>query len=431
LACALALSGACSSPDRSGAPPRNLLLVSVDTLRADHVSAYGYERETTPNIDAFAAESVLFERAYSHISSTVPAFASVMTSKYPHHHGVIETYNFALGRDENTMAERLAAAGLRTAAFIGIGILMPRKGLGQGFETYSVAPFEERNYWRPAAQVTDDALAWLRANRDHPFFLWVHYFEPHQPYDIVPAEYLERFRSAAAPQTLEALKTTPAVYERRRQIIDRYDGALAWVDHQVGRLLRGLEEHGLRDRTMIVFTADHGEGLGEHGLHGHVLQIYEPLVHVPLVVHVPGNVPGRVSRNVEHVDVLPTVLHKLGVEGAASLDGRVLPLDGAAHASRDAFAETWVQGKGRKVMINDGRWKLILSDPGFGNGTRELYDLGADPLELDDVAAREPERAAELEARLRAWMAGPPVGHQFIGHGDQERAMLRALGYVE
>ena len=134
LASAVAFLGACSSPESPAAPPRNLLLVSVDTLRADHVSAYGYERETTPHIDAFAAESVLFERAYSHISSTVPAFASVMTSKYPHHHGVIETYNFALGRDENTMAERLAAAGRRTAAFLGIGILMPRKGLAQGFE---------------------------------------------------------------------------------------------------------------------------------------------------------------------------------------------------------------------------------------------------------------------------------------------------------
>jgi arylsulfatase len=430
LASALALFGACSSPDSPAAPPRNLLFISVDTLRADHVSAYGYERETTPNIDAFAAESILFERAYSHISSTVPAFASVMTSKYPHHHGVIETYNFALGRDENTMAERLGAAGLQTAAFIGIGILMPRKGLAQGFETYSVAPFADGNYWRPAAQVTDDALAWLRANHGDPFFLWVHYFEPHQPYEIVPAEYLDRFGSAAAPQALEALKSNPAVHQRRRQIIDRYDGALAWVDHQVGRLLHGLDEHGLRDRTMIVFTADHGEGLGEHGLHGHVLQIYEPLVHVPLVVHVPGNVPGRVSHNVEHVDILPTVLHELGVEGGPGFDGRGLPLDGA-HSPRDVFAETWVQNKGRKAMINDGRWKLILSDPGFGNGTRELYDLGADPLELEDMTAREPERAAELEARLRAWMAGPPVGHQFIGHGDQERAMLRALGYVE
>lgn len=432
LVCGLTALSACSDNQAAAQrPPANLVLISIDALRADHVSAYGYDRPTTPNIDALAAESVLFERAYSHISSTVPAFASVMTSKYPHHHGVIETYNFALSEDENTMAERLRAAGLKTAALLGVGILMPTKGLNQGFETYSVAPFRERDYWLPAPHVTDAALKWLEENHHSRFFLWVHYFEPHQPYDIVPEGYRNRFLAAPGPKALSALRKKPGLYRHRKKIIDEYDGAVAFVDSQVGRLLGRLKEMGLRDRTMLVLTGDHGEGLLEHGLHGHVLQIYEPLVRVPLIIYVPRIRPSRVVDNVEHIDILPTVLHQFGLDVAPSFDGRVLPLDGSAYPPRDAYAETWVSGQGRKVMINDGRWKLIMSDPGFGADERELYDLQSDPGESVNLAAQEYEKTAELEERLLGWMKDYVAGHHFIGSTPAEVEMLKSLGYIE
>jgi arylsulfatase A-like enzyme len=437
--CVLTTLAGCAEP-----PPRkpvNLVLITLDACRAGELSAYGYERKTTPNIDALAAKSVLFERAYSQAASTAPSLSSLMTSKWVHQHGVIQTYNFALGSQEQTLAERLRAAGLVTAAFAGIGILMPSRRLDQGFMTYSFTNFTNDKYWKPANELTDEAIAWLDATHEAPFFLWVHYFEPHLPYDIVPAEFLERFVDSPTNNfEYHRRGITAAQQTHLKGLIDSYDGSLAWADSQVGRLLERIAALGLLDRTMIILTADHGEGLGEHGLHGHVFELYQQEVRVPLLIYLPGVQPARVTKVVGHVDLLPTVLAQLGLPTEGEMAGIALPLPMAPGAeatiddlypNRPMFSETWLPN-GRKTMITRGRWKLILSEMKGKPDDVQLFDIEADPAEARNLAASEPEKHAELEAKLRAWMRTGFTEPGLIGRVEpKELEMLRALGYVQ
>ncbi|MEN8160901.1 MAG: sulfatase-like hydrolase/transferase, partial [Myxococcota bacterium] len=248
-----------------------------------------------------------------------------------------------------------------------------------------------------------------------------------------------RFTASTDPQALEHLRDDPNLHYNRRRMIDKYDGAVAYVDSQVGRLLRRVDELGLAETTMVVLTADHGESLGEHGLHGHEYQIYEPLVRIPLIVRLPGLGPSRVAEAVEHVDILPTVLRSFGLSGDDSFDGGLLPLERGPADPGDVFAETWVRKVGRRAMVRSGRWKLIVNDPRFETDERpgfrsprvELYDLDADPGELKNVASSERERRDDLERQLGDWMTDYTVKPLPIHVGQGELEMLRSLGYVE
>ena len=441
--CAALVSGAAAcvdSPPKLPDPPptpRNLIIVSFDTCRAENFGAYGYHRDTTPNIDAFAAKSVLFERAYAQAASTAPSLSTLMTSKYPHQHGVLQTYYFALADEERTLAERMAEAGFRTAAHTGIGVLMPTRKLDQGFHDYRFTRYTNKQYWQTSADLTAQVSDWLDQNHEEPFFLWTHYFEPHQPYDIVPEEYQKKFVDepsehplVVGPHRKPQLKS---VFKGR---FDAYDGSLAYADFQFGRLLAKLEELGLLENTMIVLTSDHGETLGEHGQHGHVFGLWEPVIRVPLIVYMPGLAPGRSAERVELVDVLPTAARVFSFD-AEDTYGRLLPLypgflgpEEEPSGERSTYAETWF-AETRVSMVRRGQWKLIATKRTDGTQKAALYNLVSDGQELKDVAAQHPKTVEQLRADLEAWTSDNFVEPVLIKERPGELDMLRALGYLQ
>jgi arylsulfatase A-like enzyme len=439
-AVALMAAAGCARQAAEPAPrPTNLILVTFDACRADHVSTYGYARNTTPNIDAFAEKAVVFERAFSQAASTAPALSSLMTSKYVHHHGVLETYEYALSADEQTMAEHMKAAGFTTAAFVGIGVLMPSRQLDQGFDTYVFTEYSNNAYWKIAPRITDEVLHWLDERSEGPFFLWVHYFEPHQPYKVVPEEYRTRF--AGAPMVHPALASRNLNEEQKESTrirVNAYDGALNFADEHFGRLMARVADEGLLESTAIFLSADHGELLGEHGHHSHTYTLYEPIVRVPLMVYAPGIQPGRVGSLVEHVDLLPTILTMFGLEAGDEMDGRLLPLggpsfpdaDSSADARKFAFSETWMADR-RVGMAHDGRWKYVLYRFKDGSEREQLFDIDNDRDERINQAATNPEHMATLETALLEWMSDRIEEPERIGQKPGETEMLRVLGYID
>jgi arylsulfatase A-like enzyme len=294
------------------------VLISLDTTRRDHLSVYGYERDTTPHLARFAAGGVRFEQAYAPTSTTAPTHATLFTSLYPITHRVLKNGQVLIAA-HRTLAERLNEQGYATAGFVSSFVLDARFGASQGFdhwddefqrETASVvdgqwegAPFEV--FDRRADATTERALAWLDELRGEgsPFFLFVHYFDPHQPYRP-PAEFEVRFGSKeGAPNDL-------------RSLVARYDAELAFTDHAVDRLLDAISTVERAANTLVVITADHGEGLMQHGHLGHGVHLYEEQVRVPLLLHWPGHLPaGRVIKGpVSLIDLAPTVLELMGVE---------------------------------------------------------------------------------------------------------------------
>src|SRR5579862_3956589 len=288
-------------------PQPNVVLVTIDTLRADHVGAYGYKQIKTPNIDGLAAEGARFERAFAVVPVTLPSHSSMLTGTYPMLSGMHDFSANKLSPLQPTMASVLKQAGYRTGAVIAAAVLDSRFGLNQGFDFYydhfDFSRLDEANLdemERPGNAVADVALDWLAKNSDKKFFLWMHLYDPHAPYNP-PEPY--RTEYASRP----------------------YDGEIAFADAQVGRLLRYLKEKGLYQNTVIVLTGDHGESLGEHGEKTHGFFVYNATMHVPLIIRVPAIArPGIVSDPVSLVDLMPTILEALGVEVPSQVQGRSL-----------------------------------------------------------------------------------------------------------
>lgn len=439
------LAGGC----RRAAPERpNLVLLTVDTLRADHTTPYGYHRDTTPVLGRLAREGVVVDQAYAPMATTGPSHAALFTARYPLSLGYVRNGQ-RLDEAHTTLAERLHAAGYRTSAAVSSFVLDKRLGFAQGFGTYDCR-FERKRatatmerwegltvpagFDRRADETTDVALAWLaRRGKDRPFFLWVHYFDPHQPYSP-PAPYDHRFAEPgeAAPADTVAL----------------YDGEIAFTDREMGRLLDAIEAEGLSARTLVVVTADHGEGLMQHGHMGHGLHLYEEAVRVPLLLRWPGSLPAgaRVPGPVEHVDLVPTVLDLLGVpRGQEDVQGQSLaealrgrPGTPGRDPRRTVFLQrrlydadvvSGFRVKGEKFAVRAGHWKYIEAPE---EETRELYDLQADPAETKDLFAARTAEADRLARGLAAWR-----GHfdrRARARDDSSREMqeaLRALGYVQ
>jgi arylsulfatase A-like enzyme/Tfp pilus assembly protein PilF len=416
----LGLALACSrTPPEPAPPPDSVLLITVDTLRADHLGTYGYKLARTPRIDALAADGVRFDDHATSAPITLPAHTSLMTGLWPPAHGVRDNGNFRASAALATWAERMKAAGYETHAFVSAAVLDSRYGLDQGFDTYDDdlaaenAPPMFMIPDRPARRTVDRVLSWLDGwtqNPDRkPFFVWVHLFDPHRPYQLV------------YPWT--ALAPTP------------YDGEIAAVDQAVGRVLDGLEAAGVRDRTLIVFTADHGEGLGEHGETTHGFFTYRSTIRIPWILwsaHLPHGVTYKAPSSM--VDVLPTALSVLGLEASSPTQG--LDLGPAIRGSqsppaRPQYAETMLTELGfgmaplHAVRIGNERY-IRAPRP-------ELYDIAVDPRELDDLAATRPDRVAALDEALGEILAAseamaPPVEASPLD-GETE-AMLRALGYI-
>ncbi|MDH5671988.1 MAG: sulfatase-like hydrolase/transferase [Myxococcales bacterium] len=388
----------------------NVVLISIDTCRADHLGCYGFDRPTSPNIDALAAQAVRFERAISTAPTTLPAHASMMTGLLPIAHGS-RANGQTLAADYDTLAERLAAAGYETAAFVSAFVLQRQFGLAQGFATYDDVTHRAgaRDYMdqRDCAATSEHALGWLRQERERPFFLFVHFFDPHGDYQ--PPEPF-RTRLAGNP----------------------YAGEIAFADHCVGRLLASLRELGHYDDTLLILTADHGEGRGDHGEGTHSYFVYQSTVHVPLIIKPPGPArPTVIGQTVSLVDIFPTVLGTTGLSDSARTQGQDLSawLSGKPpQAPRPAAIAECLEPTGFGCTP---LFSLVLGSEKLIHGAHpELYDLAEDPHESHNLAAERPRRVAELKQRLSAALQGAP--RQQAGEALQAEtiARLRALGYT-
>lgn len=401
-----------------GARPRSVLLISVDTLRADRLGSYGYSAAATPNMDAVAARGLRFSQATTVVPLTLPAHTSLLTGTFPTFHGVRDNGGFYAEDSLTTLAETLKPLGYRTGGFVGAFVLDRRWGLAQGFDHY-FDEFDLSKYemsvgleaaQRPGREVVDRALTWLGEDRSQPFFAWVHLYDPHAPYQP-PEPYRSRF--AATMQ-------------------GAYDGEIAATDAEIGRLLSALQVSGQLDSTVVVIVGDHGESLGDHGEQQHGFFVYDAAVHIPLIIAGPG-VPVRVVPDqVRIVDVMPTVLDLLGVAAPAGSQGQsLLPLGRGEALDLLAYSETFYPryhyGWSELTAVRDGRFKFIAAP------RRELYDIEADPGETSDLAKENPRMADALERALKDLatrtatkaVAQPP---RAIDAETEQR--LRALGYV-
>jgi arylsulfatase A-like enzyme/Tfp pilus assembly protein PilF len=398
--------------------PKNLLLVTIDTLRADHLGSFGYAAAQTPRLDALARSGLRFARATTVMPLTLPAHSSLMTGTFPAWHGVRDNGGFYLGEDQATLAETLRDKRFRTGGFVSSFVLDHRWGIAQGFEKFfddfDLELFEDAPgmdaIQRPGSETVDQALLWLSADRERPFFAWVHLYDPHTPYEAK-----EPFRSGF-PDTL----------------IGAYDAEIAATDAQLGRLLDALEAEGRLADTLVIVTGDHGEMLGEHGEPTHGFFIYDAATHIPVIVSGPG-VPAReVPNQIRIVDLMPTALELLRVAAPKQVQGvSLMPLARGEPLSLVAHSESWYPryhyGWSELISLQDDRIQYIRAP------RPELYDLQADPLELVDKSADEPARVAAIDRALtrelaRYKSAGAAKGPQTVDAEAEER--LTALGYI-
>jgi arylsulfatase A-like enzyme len=470
LVCALAAPGcdpAAEAPARAsdaGRGPFHVLLVSIDTLRADHMSVYGYERATTPALETLAGQGVRFDAAYAPTSTTAPSHVSLFTSLYPPTHRVIKNGR-VLAERHVTLAEVLTGWGYRCAAVVSSFVLNRKFNYDQGFESWNddfslarspggVTAWEggrvEGKFYGRADDTTRRAIEWLEGRAsEQPFFLFVHYYDPHDPY-APPAGWLERLGTDA--QEARGLE----------RAIARYDAEIAFVDSEVRRLFEALDELGLGADMLVVLVGDHGEGLMDHGHLNHGADIYEEAVRVPLIARLPGRIAAgsRVVAPVALIDVAPTILELVAEGGPASdkpshhpspdellrdsegaAGGRSLVelLGGeASSAERPVYfyrrhyegamvGRVWAEGE--KFGVRDGRWKYTR---GSGSKSEELYDLDADPAERNNLLDSRRDVAERLAEQLDVWLRSvsrPDSAEALLS--EEDRARLEALGYVD
>ena len=369
--------------------PPSLLIITIDTLRADHLGCYGYKLIKTPRIDALAADGILIENAYSPIPLTLPSHASLFTGTYPVFHGVRDFTGFTLGKERTTLATMLRTAGYRTGAVVASAVLEAHWGINQGFDFYydNFPPPSTQN-WQSVAErrgdeVVRESLRWLEEHKKELFFLWVHLFDPHDPY------------------------TPPPPYDRQYRSRP-YDGEIAFSDENVGRIIDTLKQSGLYENCLIVLLGDHGESLGDHGEKTHGFFVYDSTLRIPLIFKLPGTAgphAKRVAGPVRIVDVVPTVLQVLGLSGrvrSPEVQGRsVYPalLDKASLSNVMSQAESMVpfyQFEWSPLLsIRMGNFKYIDAPK------PELYDTAADPGEKRNLYAARQAMSTRMKELLR------------------------------
>lgn len=417
----------------------NLLVITLDTTRADHLGCYGYFRNTSPNLDALAAESLLFERCIVPMATTLPTHVSLFTGTYPHEHGVIANLlkDVIYERDPSlvTLAEYMGEVGYSTAAFVSALPLRAEAGLVDGFEVYSYS----RSHLRRAKKTLDTTRAWLDRRAQPPFFLWVHLFDPHGPYEP-PKTAETRFETDEELRDWMTARAFTEAAERRggktvdsRSAINAYDAEIAYMDSQLGLFFQDLRERGLWDDMIIVVMGDHGEGLGQHGLPGHG-RAYDEQLHAPLFIKAPGLAPGRYAYPVSAVDVLPTLLHLVDLPGKADFLQQTTGVDrlGAERGGEGSWimsqsSPRQTDGGELEYALSANRWKYLR---GTDNQER-LFDLAADPFELLDVAGANPKILEECRERLDSLLERQLAsrgGSQRRASGEELRG-LQGLGY--
>ncbi|HEX7424989.1 MAG TPA: sulfatase-like hydrolase/transferase [Terriglobales bacterium] len=414
-----AQSRATSRPAQHPAARPNVVLITIDTLRPDHLHCYGYDKIQTPNIDSIAADGVRFEGAFTPIPITLPSHSVILTGTYPMMSGMHDFSGNNLSPEQPTLATVLRARGYDTGAVIAAAVLDRRFGLNRGFDFYydhfDFSRLAETNLdlmERPANQVIDQALAWLTRPRRRPFFLWVHLYDPHHPYKP-PAPFDEQYKS------------------------NLYDGEIAFTDTQLGRLLLYLKEHGLYNQTLLVVSGDHGEGLGEHGEKTHGFFIYNSTLHVPLIIKLPQweKAARKVqSDQVSLVDLMPTMLGLLTAPVPPEVQGKNLAeklLHGGELNGSPLYSETYLP----RIHFN---WSELrgLAVPGyhFIDGPKpELYDLSHDPHELRNLYTEKQAVSGELLSQLTSIVRQYTSEHQLAQKTslDPELARrLQSLGYA-
>ncbi len=436
----MALTFALASTDARAEQP-NVIVVLVDTLRADHLEPYGYGKSVSPRVASWAEDAVVFENAISQNAWTVPSVASLLSGMYPRAHQCLDFQEGAtvemdtLSPDQDMVAEQFQAAGYTTAAIVKTKVIAAERGFGQGFDSYTFVPGSQA--WGPAGkELTDASIAFLEKQGDQPFFLYLHYMDPHSPYQA-PDEYYEKYVSSngstltGAHEEVKAFKTggaaaTEADIERLYAL---YDGEIAYWDQHFGRLLDALDALGMADTTVVVLTADHGEQFGEHGgwFHEH---LYQENIHVPLAISAPGAAGARVATRVQQMDVAPTVASLAGVKHGTHWQGR--DLSPAMSGGETPAGDTYAEYAHKKTLISADGFKIIL-----GEGGDLMFDLNKDPGETTNIVATEAAKFAELQARLidifksSQAMADKFSAAQTQQLGDDDVEALRALGYIE
>jgi arylsulfatase A-like enzyme/predicted Zn-dependent protease len=427
-AAGLAVAGAAAYMLLSSRPPDfarlrrgqdfNVIVITLDTCRADALACYGSKDVETPTIDGFAASGVRFERCYAQTPLTLPSHTTLMTGTLPLYHGVRDNGAFLVPQKLETMAELFKGQGYETGAFIAAYVLDSKWGLNKGFETYydkfDLNKFQRLSLdtvQRPANEVMDQALPWLEARKGKKFFAWIHLYDPHSPYEPPPPY-------------------------NKLYAVHPYLGEIAFADSELGRLRKFLETSGLVDRTFVVFAGDHGESLGEHEEKTHGFFVYQAAIQVPLIIATPfPKLQGVVSPEVAGlVDVLPTVCEMAGLPTPGHVQGRSLvpALFGrrgakAALAYSETFYPRFHFGWSELKCVQDGRYKLILAP------VPELYDVAADPGEKENLVYARKKVYEDMKTEAEAFIqrAGRNAFEMDYSKVDQEtREKLSALGYV-
>ncbi|MDG2308777.1 MAG: sulfatase [Candidatus Binatia bacterium] len=424
--------------------PPNILLITIDTQRADSFGMYGNPGGHTPHIDALAERGVVFDRATAPIGTTFPSHATLLTGLYPRRHGL--RYNGdTLEEEMVTLTEILRENGWDTMALVTYGSMVSRGGLGQGFVRTSHEKNGERSISAAASRVGTMARGLLKRRRPFPFFMWVHYFQPHSPYELTPyaeeqlAGYDGPLAKGATVEEFYALGKKKWRDEDRAALRVLYDGETRSADAAVGSILETLEQAGHAERTIVVVTSDHGQLLGEHRAVGHGARLWEPVLHVPLVIFDPRRPDARrVSSRVGLVDVTPTLLEMVGLPAPEGIDGRSLVpgLRGEKLEERPYYSEVrgLKNGKSKRdpnaLAVYLGDRKLVVR-----KGKSRHYDLAEDPSERSPIrdVAEDPQaqKLAELAAAYGA--PGDATGGQVAPKdlAPHVREELRALGYVQ
>lgn len=441
----------------------NVILVVIDTLRADHVGSYGYARNTTPFLDSLAAEGVLFSRAYTHVGWTKPSVASILTSLYPGQHGA-NRFEMVLPHRVETLAELFSQDGFLTYGYVANPNLKTIFNFDQGFAFYDDFSMRDRLYLAATRQLPfvgarlkaiagrefDEAdyegsgranariLPWLERYHDQRFFMYLHYMDPHHPYSPPPPyDTMLDERIPGEPKDPET-----------RSNLARYDGEIRFVDHHLEQLSLRLQELGIADETLVVVTSDHGEAFGEHGGWGHGRTIYQDQLHVPLIMRYPPVIPAGtvVDATVRSIDIAPTILAFAGIDVPKAMEGRSLVpgiLGGPGATTSEPVFVDHVGARNDfrlKGLIGEDLWKYILTLSVRGREVQpseaeRLFDLGSDPRELDDLSRQETSRLAELRRELEDFGESTRQGtvepSEAAELDPETEEQLKALGYIE
>ncbi len=458
----------------------NVIIISVDTLRKDHLSCYGYEGCKTPNIDEFAGKSVVFENCIAPAPGTTPSMASMLTGSYPTVHGCRHFPLIPINEDIKILSQILKPYGYHTEFYTAHPVLDITRGFSRGFDFYEAYPFTGElqnllprrvdnivlNFLGLINVLGDTARTdWLRdkvagrlvkLDRYAPFFLWFHFFDPHAPYfppqEFIPADKDERMRVDSVKYELKK-KGYMNCESERGDIVKLYDGEIQYVDHALGELLQVMEEEGFFENTIVVLTADHGEEFWEHNAFGHGHCLYPEVIRIPLMIYLPpslGCVSGRIYDYVSLVDIAPTILDLLGLPGGEGMEGRsILKLMESCESGPDddntgvsdyaLFSEFLLypfRGEGldgEKKGIYEGNYHLIYD---FNSGEKELYDLDSDPGELMDISKEDEDTTDRLYSELMEWyetnlqIVEELAPQREMEMSEEEKEMMRGMGYV-